>query len=766
MSQDKTYLLLCKSLREAELYAVAKLYLKEVESIENIIVTNGPWDSGLDMMSATKPEAQYQATVEEKGFERKLYSDLEKAKNNVQNHGLPSRVKYFYSHPISITSIHKFKREAKEKYNIILDIIEATHISQIAQEYRVIGKLLFDISKLSDINVNNDYFDNVKVKAYYDLMSFGKTTDIKFNIIKSFVLNYLFNNLTVTKDELLEETNNHFKSNLELSYFDYFLGKLSTEKRVILNKGFPSLSQTERDRITIVLQNYQVEEALLLSDISNALRPYGLENNTEEIVIQLSELYESSYSINLSEFTRKDTNLNDVKAVTNKLKNLLSSLTENDPAVDLDKLTIQLTKISDSSDILPRIAAGQVYSKVSDPDRLQDYIKQNINNKTIFLDANVMLNLLLAHYEDAPEYNNYFYKVANQFLKFSKANGLILKTIRVYAIETTRIFKDAVSLIPITKSKLFHALGTSSNPLYRFYQHLHDYNLLRRDGMSFEEFMADFKFTIRSRIDDNYKSQMEYLLDSLNVEIEDFPPYELGITIEIINSELRSSQRVKSNFAISNDAIMFRRLGDRDSELNPVDPIFCTWDLSLLRVRTRYFEQFSNCTKWFMFTPARLMDHFSMMNFQIKPGMVSSEVLSILDNAEGMQQMTHTLLDSIMVLINTQNVTGLKYTNMLAEMREKDILQVNSIQESVVDTSNEVLPTDIIFRHLFDTYIIHKEERQSAEFKILLTRDQYFNEMSEILLTEKKYVLDYGKVSEDLITKIDNVIEKSKQQFI
>ena len=318
-----------------------------------------------------------------------------------------------------------------------------------------------------------------------------------------------------------------------------------------------------------------------------------------------------------------------------------------------------MIKIADSSEILPRIAAGQVYSKVSDPDRLQEYIKQNINNKTIFLDANVILYVILAHYDGETEYNNYFFRVANQFLKFAQANDLRLKTIRRYAIETAKIFQEALSLVPFSKTSLFDSLGGSSNPIYRFYTHLKDYHELRTDGLSFEAFLKEFAFSPRTGNDDNFKSSMEFLLESLGVEIEDFPPYELGKTVEIINEELKENNRVKSYVAVNSDAIMFCRLADKSSVLNPLDPIFCTWDLSLIRARKRYFEYFPGCTQWFMFTPTRLMDHFSMMNFQIKPGTVSNELLSILDEQD-MQQMTHTLLDSIKVVINPDNVVGLK----------------------------------------------------------------------------------------------------------
>lgn len=98
MSQEKAYLLIVKSLTENELYKVSKLYLKEVEGLNNVIVTNGPWDSGIDLLDIRSQEYQIQATVEEKSFEKKLESDLVKAKKNVDEHGLSNKIKYFYSY--------------------------------------------------------------------------------------------------------------------------------------------------------------------------------------------------------------------------------------------------------------------------------------------------------------------------------------------------------------------------------------------------------------------------------------------------------------------------------------------------------------------------------------------------------------------------------------------------------------------------------------------------------------------------------------------
>jgi len=759
MSQEKLSLSIVESLTEKELYTVAKFFLKEVEGITNVIVCNGPWDAGIDLTTINY-DFQIQATVEEKNFEKKLFSDIAKAKENVDKYNLTKKIKYFYSHSLSNTLILRYRKKAKDDFNVYLDIIEANRIAEIASEYREIGKLLYDFSKLEDFQGESNYFDDIKVKAYYDLMSFGKVTDIKYNIIKSFVLNYLFNNSVVSKEDLLNETNQHFDSKMDESYFVSVLNRLSSEQKIKLKKEEVHLLDKERERISTVLQNYKIEEGLLIRDISEALKKYGIDDSVDQIVKQLSELYESTYSINLSEFTYRDSTISDVKTVTLKLKALINELSDGNLLEnDVDALIKLLIKIADSSEILPRIAAGEVYSKVADPDRLERYVHQNIDNKTVFLDANVILNLLLAHYEPDVEYNSYFYTIANQFYKFCQKNELILKTIKSYSMEVASVFREALSIVPFTKLPTFSSLGGSSNIIYKFFQHLKDFNLLQDSVDDFEGFLQQFKFTSKTNLDDNFKSQMEFLLRSMNIEIEEINKYEYGQTAEIIRQEVKANNKVKSNFAVVSDAIMFERLGDSNSEINPVDPIFCTWDIVLMKTRKAYFEKFPGCTRWYMFTPTRLMDHISMMNFQIKPGMVSNEILTILDQGFSFQQMTHTLLDSVASVINADSAVGLKYTNMLSEIREKQILEVDAKIEVGADAHVEVPPIDVIFRELFENYILNKENK-SEEFKKLFTIEDYFEEITRILQKEKDNVIDEGKASSELIPSIDKLIEK------
>lgn len=764
MSQEKLSLSLIESLTENELYNIAKSFLNEVEGINNLFLCNGPWDSGIDLTNS-KFDYQIQATVEVKNFENKLFADLKKAADNVKVYNLTNKVKYFYSHPLSNTTILKFRKRAKDIHDIYLDLIEANRIAEVSVEFPELARLLYDFSNLSDFQTESKYFDDVKVKAYYDLMSFGKATDIKYNIIKSFVLNYLFNNDSVGRDTLLDSINAHFNSKMESSYFVSVLNRLSSEKKLKITKDSLTLLDSERSRIDNVLQNFRIEEGLLIRDISEILREYRMEGHIDQIIKQLSELYENTYSINLSEFTYRDSNINDVKTATQNLKTLLKDISNTFlDDQDIDLIIKKLIKIADSSEILPRIAAGEVYSKVADPERLERYVYQNLENKVIFLDANVILNLLLAHYEPDVDYDNYFYKIANQFYKFIQTNNLILKTINRYSKEVASIFKDALLLLPFSKLPAFKSLGGSSNILYKFFQHLEDNHLLENGVNNFEDFLRQFKFTYRVDKDDNFKSQMEYLLDSLNIELEEINKYDFFKTAELIRDQVLINNRSKSSFAVTNDAIMFERLGDPNSDINPVDPIFCTWDMSLIKTRKIYFDRFPGCTRWYMFTPTRLMDHISMMNFQIKPGMVSNEILSILEQDFNFQQMTHTLLDSVATVINANDAVGLKYTNMLAQIRDTQILEVDAkIEGGVEVNSSELLPIDLIFKTLFENYVLNKDDH-SLYFKKLFTQEDYFDEITNIITSEKTNIDEYGKTSERMLNKIDMLIEKEKNK--
>lgn len=761
MSHDKLFVQLVQSMEDPEMDKVAQKYMEEVEGEKVLFNCNGPYDHGLDMrgFDITNILSQYQITTRAKKFESKLREDLGKAKRNVDNYGLPNKVNYFYSYPFTSNIILGFKKMAKDDFSINLNLIEANNIAGASAVYSPLKKLILELSEFEKYQSDDEYFADTNIRAFYDLMSFGASTDIKHDILKSFVLNHLNAVGKISIKESLTYINQHFSTSIDQEYFDRFISLLRSERKLKVDSEFIELTSDEKDRIQKVIEDYKIEETLLKKNLIEILEKYDLQHEVDLIITHLGKLYESNYSSNLGEFVDRNSNIQDFKTATIEFKEFLE--TKIDENSNADALAKELIRVTDNNEILSRIAAGRVYSKVNAPEKLQRYIIQNNNNKEIFLDTNVIIYLLFVHYESNAEFNNYHFQAAKQFLSFRDRYELLLLTTRTYAIETANIFKDALSIVPFTKLSIFDQLGGSNNIVYNFYLHLKDNELLDEGIASFEQFLAEFKFLQkRNEPDYNYLPQIKYLLDSLDIEIETPDHYDINKCVGLINQDLKENEKTKTSFAINNDAIMMMRLGDKDVEINPLDPIFCTWDLSLIRLRKKYFEEFPSCTKWMMYTPSRLMDHFSMMNFEVKSGTLSNEVLSILEEDFSFQSRTQTLLDTIINIINPDNEIGLKYTNKLAAIREKEIIQVDRTEEAV-NTGIDSSSVDIVFKDLFVHYAFNNEQGKYFEvFKSIFTKEEYFDDVFKILTDEITVVNDQGATTESLYIKIDDVIKK------
>jgi hypothetical protein len=757
MSLQKLFIQLIQSLEDPEMDKVARQYLTEIEGEYAIFNCNGPYDMGLDMrgFDITNINAQYQITTREKKFEEKLNDDLSKAKRNVVEYSLPARVTYFYSYKLSSQLILEYKKLAKVEYNLILNLVEASNIAGAAVIYNGLKDLILELSEIKKLRSNDDYFNDLKVRAFYDLMSFGVSTDIKNDILKSYVLNHL---IAVEKSEvskILISINTHFSTSIDESYFDGFLHKLKSERKIQINDGCIQLTPPEKERLNNLIEVYRNEETLLKKELTDILKEYKLEHEVDLIIIHLGKLYESNYSSNLGEFTDRKSNIQDLRSATEEFNIFIQA--KIGPQKNPEDLVKRLLKVSDENEILSRIAAGRVYSKVSAPEKLQDYIFQNNNNKEIFFDTNVLVYLIFVHYDENANFNTFHFPAAKQLLAFRNKYNLFYLTSKTYAIETANIFKDALSILPFTKLPIFDSLGGSSNIVYRFYLHLKDHDRLEENIKSFEDFLLEFKFLKKGNLEYNYFSEIKYLLDSLDIEIETPPLYDLNSTVDIITKSQKDKERFKSSFAIKNDAIMIKRLGDSDVEINPLDPIFCTWDLSLFGIRKSFFDENPDCTKWMMYTPTRLMDHFSMMNFEVKSGTLSNEVLSILEEDFSFQSRTQSLLDTMINIINPENEVGLKYTNKLGAIRNQHIIQIEKTEESL-GTGIENSSVDIVFRDLFKHYAFNPKEGIFDSFKSIFTKEEYFDDVFSILRDEIESTRKVGVTSESLFLKMDDIL--------
>jgi hypothetical protein len=152
-----------------------------------------------------------------------------------------------------------------------------------------------------------------------------------------------------------------------------------------------------------------------------------------------------------------------------------------------------------------------------------------------------------------------------------------------------------------------------------------------------------------------------------------------------------------------------------------------------------------------------------MMNLQVKEEALSNEILTILDEDYEFQGKTKTLLDAISTIINPTNEIGLKYTNKLAELIKRDIAQseekaANVTDEDVASSSS----LDFVFDQLFKNYFTEDDEGALDDFKAVFTKEELFNDVITLLSNGTETVAKTGNISQELFSKMDQIIEKSK----
>ena len=103
MDFKEEYKNIITTLSESLFRDFVKQYVMTYWDTDEVEITDGPWDGGVDIVYYKNEIAQkknIQITVQDK-FEVKLMKDVEKSKRNVDNYGYQSSLYFFISKSIS-----------------------------------------------------------------------------------------------------------------------------------------------------------------------------------------------------------------------------------------------------------------------------------------------------------------------------------------------------------------------------------------------------------------------------------------------------------------------------------------------------------------------------------------------------------------------------------------------------------------------------------------------------------------------------------------
>lgn len=761
MSKTNQLIILLDSLDKKEFDKIVKIYLQKEYDFKKVVFTDGKDDVGLDIrvFDFEGQNIQYQLTVQKSktqsemnAFTKKVIEDVEKAKINVEEFGSKDKLIFFYSKTLTNKRIRTLQGIAFKEYSINLEIIDANRLAEEAENIIEIQSELYKINDFDKFKVDNSSFDN---SLLYDLLSFGKPTEFKTQIIDSFVLQLFFMNDNLEKEEVKQACESQFQVKENNVFYDKLLNRFLSEKRISKNKssGKYSLTSEERNRLDSRNKEFDLEKTLFIQNIVEILTKYGQENEIDEYIKELKQLYIDNFNSDLSDALKNDEEFHIFSMCRDFIKFIENKLKNKSKAKDLSK---ELLRFCINNKFIQKIAASKVYSSRIDNNRLETYLN---NKKKIFIDTAVGLNSLCYYFNPKLDYKNYFYRATKNLLEFSRNENIKLYISERYIWEMQNHVNDAFNLIPFTLIPQFENLGSSKNIFYNYYNFLKSTNNIDIE-VGFRDFLEKFGFRERN----GYKSFHSVILNSLSqIQIEEQKiekEYDIEEANKLFEDSLIKLYKQKSNFTRNNDSIMLEFLADNDVEIHPLEPVFLTWDRAFFETQVTYNKKFPKSQDWLMLSPNKLVDVYSILKFSINSETVTENLLALI--SDDIIQNTYSLVDTLSIVLNPNDDVGLEYTSRLSEIRESEINKLNS--EDVTRPENfegEAVIDDIFFK-LTSHY--RDSESKLNDFKNLFTQKVYMDKVIELLV---KTISDFYKnkfLDNNIVSEFDKLIESAKTQ--
>lgn len=743
MSTTNLLVQLIRSCTKEEFDKLVTTYLKVVMHYSLVINSDGPGDGGIDIrvLDIDGRKQQFQLTIQKnetnakmKDLEQKILSDCKKASNNHMSFGYDKALQFFYSQMLSNSTRRNLEKKARDNSGIELTILDASDIADIAVQYPELESFILDLSP-ELTNSSNSKNDSSEYSLVYDLVGFGKTADIKKDIVEAYIIQVLYEDGPQTLDGLAENCAVKFHTNEERKFFERLLNNLySIRKELNYDKVIKTYSLTEGKKAEVdkKLKCQQEDEFSFERAIKDILIEYEQENNYEQYVNCLKDIYTSNFSESFMASSQTDeTKLDKLKrvAIQNGITRVKTFIT-------------CLLQVCENNKYLQKVCASNVFGKKISLDNLERYAR---DNKTIYIDTTIALYLLCYYYKPDSNYSLYYYKMAETLFLFCKKHNIKLHIVERYLWELQRNVSEALSLIPFSYCEYFRDLGSTRNVFYNHYLYICEED---ESSLSFEEYLSDFGF--RSK-------QTKYELDATiqghlsehGIETVKMKEYDKSVSVKIIEEYVIQHNRKKTLFAMDNDAIMMEFLADKDTNVHPLDPVFITWDKTFFEVRDEFFKRKTTAHRWMQFVPNQFVDRYSLLSFSINEETITKEMLAII--SDDLVKQTRTLADAIAAFINPDDKVGLKYTKKLAELRESLICNVTDSSDfSIKDMPHSSLD-DVIFE-LIEHY------KGNSSFEELFKNESMVDDVMEII---NKAVMSYPQsqvIGNEIYESIDNLL--------
>lgn len=675
------------SLNVAKFRELVKSFLKAKYQTEEVFITDGPYDGGLDMevrLSSRTIKRNIQVTVQKDNIEDKLRIDLQSSRENVHDHKYLDQLDFYYNQKVSRSKDEKWKTMAETEYEINLTIYDCNTLAQLNEEYPIIKAKTLELLEIS--TGENLLEIDKETKILFDVLSFGKETgEIKKQFINAYIFSFLYSKPGSTIEEIIE----HVGQQLDITDVKVYRDNLSAAKgrgelTTDESKKMFSLSDSKLVEIKSIYENNELKESLLADGIKKILEQFGLESCTVEVASFLVAAYRENYTVDLNELVHRSFSIeNSIKKIFESLEKLIISKGIDEK--NAHQISKDLIDLCGENEYLNKIGASILFANLYKSNKLEEYLNNKI--QFYYFDTQVLLRLICIQYLPESGYDDIYYLSVKDLYDTIKNSDqdIELGTSFDYLNEVAGHIQEALKLQRFFSLPRFEKVNTSQNVFYNFYKYALKNDLIEED-MSLESFFADMLGLDAMPDYDNphfsyiVSGKLKSIYDVLNIYVVYHEQYD---NLHVVKKEyeivLSYQDKFRTPTAVNNDVKMIMFLSDkekhRDRDMNiRSEPFLVTWDKLFYDVRKSIGNakyQNYQFDYWYIYSPAKLADRLSIMNFKLNPKSIDHNIISLTETTFNTINKSGTFLDILSTFFDKKNLSEIKLANKLLALEEQ-----------------------------------------------------------------------------------------------
>jgi hypothetical protein len=209
----------------------------------------------------------------------------------------------------------------------------------------------------------------------YDFFSYSTSVNaIKNQVVNSYIVHSLHQG-AIEKNELIKKVHDFSDGTLSDAAVHRILNNLSSKGRIkynFPNENMVSLSSLEEERIARLIDDYNEKLSLFHAGIQQIITKFSLYISKDELIKEIGGLIETNFNFEVLEASGEMSDY----ATVDSLQDLLSFIKRGNVDEKIaEQILTEIIQLCKSNDIVFRISAGKVFSKISNPDSFGNYVR-------------------------------------------------------------------------------------------------------------------------------------------------------------------------------------------------------------------------------------------------------------------------------------------------------------------------------------------------------------------------------------------------------